>query len=165
MRRKTWIDDPEYLRRWFLEKEHPFLVFRTADLMDMIASDQRLFLKTVQLVAPGQLRAGPPPGRDEDLRRYLQRSVGLLGYVRVSVESLIDGLAFEELRRFQGFCSVYKDTRENKYEPIRVEDCECGGADRCLRCEGTGRITVLLEVSAVEQQLASGADYSEVDGL
>lgn len=165
MKRQTYIDDPQYLKRWFLEKGHPFLVFRTADLMEMIASDQRLFLVTTQKIAPDQLTSGPVPERDDDLRGYLQRSVGFLGYVKVSVAALIDGLPFEDLRRFQGFCSIYKSVRENKFEPSRVEECECGGKRDCKFCEGTGRVTVLLEMSLVEEAIAAGKPFDEIEGL
>jgi hypothetical protein len=169
--RQTFIDDPEYLKRWFLEKGHPFLVFRTADLMELLASDQRMFLRTVQTVVPAELRTGPIPERDDDLRGYLQRSVGFRGYVRVPIDRLIGKLEFDDLRRFQGFCTVYRSVRENKFEPSRVEDCDCiiknGPPPKkdCEKCEGTGRLTVLLEVSDVETALAEGRDWAEIEGI
>jgi hypothetical protein len=161
--RKLWIDDPDYLRRWFLAKGHPFVVFRIVDVLELLPSDQRDFIRLVQRAAPEQIRAAEPEA-DGDLRRMLQAHVGRLGYVRLPVGAITKSI--EELRQLQSFVYAYRSRREAKMEPMRVSDCDCRGKDaNCMYCGGKGVINTMLEMSDVEVQLAEGKPWDQVQGL
>lgn len=151
------MDTPEHVRRFFLARGQPFIVFRTADILDLGEDDQRLFLDIVAKVFP-------LPAGGETVRTRIQR-LGLRGYCRLPIRALCQKLSIEELQVFQAFCYAYRDVRQAKMEPSVWKPCDCKEATRktCRYCGGEGRVHVLLEMSAVETALAQGKTWETID--
>lgn len=198
---QNYIDDPDYLRRFFVKKGQPFIVFSVAAVMGMDPERHREFVNVLIATASPDEAAGPIPSDDVDLKEWIQRFGGFRGYARVDADALCRKLSMRALVQFQDFCHVYKEGRESRFEPVSMEPCDCrkiqGKVDsaqcmsclrayrdepcgpehrdlaklmkfqkadpRCRACKGVGTVPVLIEMSKIEQRLAAGMSWSEID--
>lgn len=166
-RRKTAIDDPDYLRRWFQLSGHPFIVFRVADILGMTAEDQGHMIAILAELEPAQVPVAELPAEPAERRRALQR-VGHRGYVLVDVE-VIGSMAMDAIKGLQVLFGRYQQVRADKFEPSTWEWCRCTlrgsrpAPEDCRHCTGNGKIWTLHEMSELESALAEGQTWEEID--
>lgn len=156
------MDTPQRLRRFFEAKGHRNLVISTAVVMDLPLPHRAALL---DLLHAADLRTAPSgPAPDDGYRRQLQQ-MGVGGYLTVPIDTLCERLSIEQLERLQEWVCVYRDLRQARGEPVKMEVCECtqqNGQQRppkanCPKCAGSGQIQVVVEMSAEEIALAQGA--------
>ena len=159
--------DPKKLRDFFTKKGQPYLVIHTPDVMQMLQSDQCLYLQALKEVC------GWDDHKDLELVERIKRS-GFRGYVQIPIGILCDKLSMDALISWQGWVSAYQDVRLGKGGISKVEACDCtklvgnGRPERqpnpkCNKCEGKGKLIILLEVSPLETALAEGKTWGEID--
>jgi hypothetical protein len=151
------IEDPQYLARFFSEKGHPFFVIKISDVMDMLQSDQIDLLHFLKQLGHSV------PSNEMSLRNRIQR-IGFQGYASLSITDICNALEMKDLIKLQEWVAAYREVRQGKYEPSKIDDCDCKGkVPKCKKCEGTGKISVLLEVSEIEEKLAQGVSWEEIN--
>lgn len=154
------MDTSDHVLAFFRAKNHKYLTFKLADVLEMPEDDQLLFLDVATRVNGAPLHNVPPDAS----RRWRIQRLGHRGYLTISIDALCSIFSIEELQAVQAVCYSYRDVRQGKFEPSKVVMCGCEGrrAD-CPECEGSGKTTVLLEMSDLETALAEGKSWTQID--
>ncbi len=144
------IDDKRKLLGFFAAKHHHNLVLRVCDLIELPLPSQ------AELVTLLRVYGGLDPydaGR-EPRDFFLHHSMD--GYLVVPFAKLLEA-DLPVLQEVQQILYEYRDVRQGKGEPSRMEICECEGHPlfgRCTKCDGSGKVIVYVEMSDDEKKLA-----------
>lgn len=152
------LDNENKLRDFFLEKGHENLVIQTSIILEMSLPNKAFILDVLYKTGIINEPSGIPPA---DAYRHRIQCAGFNGYLLVSLYQLCTELKIEELEELQHWLVIYREMRQRKGIPVKVEKCDCVKKGRkinpnCIKCGGFGELEVLVEMSDDEILLAKG---------
>lgn len=152
------IDKPDRLRKFFLARGHINLVIQISIILEMSLPNKAFILDFLYKMGIIDESSGIPP---IDAYRHKIQCLGFNGYLLIDINQLFDKLTIEELEKFQYWLVIYKEMRQSKGIPKKIEKCDCVKKGRkinpnCIKCGGLGELEVLVEMSDDEILLAKG---------
>lgn len=154
------LNSPDRVLQFFLKKKHKYIVIEIADLLKMDLPSKAEFLDLLYQLGLEPEPSGSPP--IDAYRSRIQR-LGFNGYLRVNIQLLCKTLSIEKLQQLQKWLSLYREIRKEQNKPIQMEICECQSNPKCNICGGQGEIKILTEMSHIEEQLAQGKEWREIN--
>lgn len=152
------LDNENKLREFFLEKKHKNLVVQTSIILEMSLPNKAFILDVLYKTGIISEPSGNPP---TDAYRHRIQCLGFNGYLLIDLNQLCNKLNIEELEELQHWLVIYREMRQRKGVPIKIEKCDCVKKrktpnPRCINCGGFGELEVLIEMSDDEILLARG---------
>lgn len=145
------IDDLRRLKLFFARKGHKNLVLRIADVTEALSPDQANLLAELlrlQIFSDGQYA---PPWDYRSLLRLFPS-----GYLVLPLDRVLEGLELAQVEQLQQLIAVYYDYRARTGAVITTDPCPLCRGKGCRACMGQGKITVVLEMSQEEAEMARG---------
>ena len=154
------LDSKDRLLRFFAAKKHNNIPLRVVDILEMRNEEQDYLARaTFKALLPERLL---DDARVNETRKQWWLRHFPTGWVVLPIDKTLEPMTMEQVQRFQQCMYEYKQVRQHKGEPNRIEDCgHCKGTGRaggkeCDHCGGEGMSITFLEMSPEEQTLAEG---------
>lgn len=145
------IDDLQRLKLFFARKGHKNLVLRIADVTAALTQEQADTLADLlhlQTFSDGQY---VPPWSYKSLLRLFPS-----GYLVLPLEKVLEALELSKVEQLQQIIAVYYDYRAKTGAVVTTDPCPLCRGKGCRACLGQGKITVVLEMSQEEAEMARG---------
>lgn len=161
---KRGIDSPDRLRAFFALKGHKFLPIHLAEVIGMDLPSRAEFIDMAYMQELVDAPSGAVP--DDGYRSRLQ-NMGFGGYLLIPIDHLIQDVDLERLQRYQAWFMRYRESRAGRWEPHVTEACDCTKKtgvplEGCKQCDGTGELSILVEMSQLEEMLAEGIPWDQI---